>query len=76
MFDILEGFEFDHYLDCKSQLDRITEILKSDVFSALYKLAGDESPIWDKISDISMTSFTYVPEYKQHLKKITEPRNR
>ena len=75
MFDILECPEFDYYIDCKSQLDRITEILRSDLFSALYKIAGDESPIWDKMIDINSSASTYVPEYQQHLEKITEPRN-
>ena len=40
-----------------------------------YKLAGDESPIWDKMIDISSSASTYVHKHQQHLEKITEPRN-
>jgi hypothetical protein len=75
MFDILECSEFDYYLDFKFKLYKIGELLKSDVFSALYKLAGDESPIWDKMIDISSSASTYVHKHQQHLEKITEPRN-
>ena len=76
MFDILECREFDYYLDCKSDLDKIGETLKADVFNLLYKLTGDESPIWDKMIDISGYCSTYVHEHQQELKKITESRDR